>query len=172
MPNHVTNKLIFTAPNATEIVEAICTNGCIDFEKLVPSPPHVYRGSLSAVDEEDFPCNWKSWNCENWGTKWNAYSGNVEQDHYATVLTFDTAWSPPRPIMSAFANRFGIPFEHRYFDEGENFWGVDTWGSPSHGRPDSKPDGPICRIKKRDKVDADYVSLCLELKGYDPTREE
>ena len=167
MPNHVTNKLIFTAANATEIVKAICTDGCIDFEKLVPSPPHRYRGSLSSDDEEDFPWSWSRWNCENWGAKWNAYDGKVSQDGYATVLTFDTAWSPPRQIMAAFANRFGIPFEHRYFDEGENFWGVETWGVSKYGNPGD----PICRTSKRYKADADYVPLCLELLGFDPTKE-
>ena len=171
MPNHVTNKLIFTAPNATAIMLDICTDGCIDFEKLVPPSLQMYRGSLSAVDEEDFPCNWMTWHVENWGTKWNAYSGKVDYAGEVVMLTFDTAWSPPYPIMSAFANRFGIPFEHRYFDEGWNFWGVDVWNVSPHDKPDSKPGGPICRIQKRYKAEADFVPLCLELKGYDPTKD-
>ena len=126
MPNHVTNRIIFKGPQS--IVDAICTEHCIDFQKIVPFPVTMYRGDLSDGDSKDFPINWLSWGRENWGTKWNAYSGTVETTGDCHVLTFDTAWAPPFPVLAAFANIYQTPFEHRYAGEGEMIWGVDVWG--------------------------------------------
>ena len=160
MPNHVTNKVTFDAALSAEQVRTVCReDGCLDFEKLIPSPPHMYRGNLSSDDENDFPCNWLSWHRENWGTKWGAYDGSLTIEDGRVILKFDTAWSAPYPIMAALANKFGVPFEHRYFDEGHGFWGIDTWGTYD-------------RTKKKFKVQEDFIPLCIELKEYDPTKEE
>lgn len=167
MPNHVTNKLIFDASHVEAIKEGACTDGQFDFEKLIPSPPHMYRGNISAEDEQDFPINWNSWSRANWGTKWNAYNCNIEvmEDGKAS-LQFDTAWSVPYPVISAFANRFQIPFEHRYYDEGHNFWGVETWGKGT------LPGELILRTSKRKKLAADRNALCIELKSYSPDEDD
>ena len=166
MPNHVTHKVIFYSANAEEIFAAICVYGCIDFDKLVPRPPHVYNGDISQEDEKDFPCNGLSWQRENWGTKWNAYDGSTMVEGDKAIMTFDTAWSIPYPVMAAFCNRFNIPFEHRYFDEGSNFWGIEQWGTEKHGG------NRIARIVKRKSLDEDKVPLCIELKGYDPNSND
>lgn len=163
MPNHVTNKIVFTCENAREIAEKITTDGCFDFEKLIASPICKYNGNLSSEDEKDFNCNWMSWNRENWGTKWNAYSGNWVIARNTVTMIFDTAWSVPYPVISAFANSFKVPFEHRYFDEGHNFWGIEKW---------SDNRGVFCRESKDYKNNNNYRELCIELEGYDPDDEE
>lgn len=67
--------------------------------------------------------------------------------------------------MAAFCNRFQIPFEHRYFDEGYGFWGIEKWDRKQfYGNR-------IVRVSKSYKQEADFVPLCLELKGYDPMEE-
>ncbi len=167
MPNHVTNKLIFDAADADRVISYCCPDGKqIDFELLVPSPPHMYQACTTAEDEKDFPLNWRSWSCENWGTKWNAYGGSVVKENDGRVsIKFDTAWSLPRQIAAAIANRFKVAFEHRYFDEGHNFWGVETWGLERHG-------GAPGRLSHRKNASDDKKSLCIELKGYDPDAEE
>lgn len=166
MPNHVTNKIVFDVSQAEIVFGACCPDGKFDFKTLVPMPPHIYLGNLSAEDEKDFPCNWMSWSRENWGTKWNAYSCSCGANSEGAFIEFDTAWNAPYPIMAAFANRFKIAFEHRYFDEGHNFWGIENW---------SKADGEgglICRTSKRRSHADDKKPLCIELKGYDPDADD
>jgi hypothetical protein len=163
MPNHVTNKVTFAADQADRVFAVVIRDDGFDFNTLVPQPPNMYHGDLSSEDDKDFKVNWSNWNRENWGTKWGAYqcSHGIENDR--AFVKFDTAWSPPYPVMAAFCNRFQIPFEHRYFDEGENFWGIDTWGPSRWG------DHAIQRLEKRYNKKEDHDALAAELKGRDAT---
>ena len=75
MPNHVYNAIEIPLPehdNRAELVNGImgfCPGGRLDFNKLIPTPPHIYLGSTSGADERDFGKNtWYSWCRENWGT--------------------------------------------------------------------------------------------------------
>jgi len=162
MPNHVTNKLLFQPADGEKVIAVCCPDGqCFDFETLVPSPPHMYHGSVSKEEQEDFPLNWLDWCTENWGTKWNAYAGEIgtNDEDGRVFIQFDTAWSLPYPVLVALANKFNVAFEHRYFDEGHNFWGVEMW---SKGR----------RLTKRASDPKDKRPLCMELKGYDPDNKD
>lgn len=163
MPNYVTNRVTFAANKADEVFAIVIRDGRFDFETLVPSPPNMYHGNLSAEDQKDFPINWLKWSQENWGTKWNAGQSThgIAEDGRA-FIQFDTAWAPPYPVMAAFCNRFAIPFEHRYFDEGSCFWGIDTWGT---GVPFSAP-GSIQRVERRYKKSEDEEPLKRQLKSY------
>lgn len=163
MPNHVSHKLTFSADEAECVFTACCPDGKFDFNTLIPGPPHIYHGNLSAEDHQDFPLNWNTWNNANWGTKWNAYVSTCHVDGHNAIILFDTAWSVPYPVLAAFANKFGIPFEHRYFDEGHNFWGIEEWINER---------GVTYRNVKRASCAEDKNALCIELKGYDPDAEE
>jgi hypothetical protein len=44
--------------------------------------------------------NWYDWRIEKWGTKWNAYHQARSSDN---VVTFQTAWSAPLPVLAALA---------------------------------------------------------------------
>lgn len=165
MPNHVTNKILFAAKHATTVFPAVCPGGIFDFELLVASPPNMYRGHLSSEDDKDFRVNWGNWCVQNWGTKWNAYNCSTGFETDLAFITFDTAWAPPYPILAAFCNRFEIPFEHRWSDEGTNHWGVEMWDK-------DRDLDHIQRVSKRVDDEADKVRLCLELKGYDPSDED
>lgn len=155
MPNHIANRITFAADKAAEVFAVVIRGEGFDFETLVPSPPNMYHGDLSASDDEDFKVNWSNWNRENWGTKWNAYQGKHGVDKDVAFIEFQTAWAPPWPVMAAFCNLFQIPFEHRYFDEGENFWGIDTWGPSKWG------DKRIQRLEKRYNKPEDRRALAL-----------
>lgn len=168
MPNHVTNKIIFATEHAHAVFSRVIVDGRFDFESLVPPPPNMYRGSISLEDEKDFPVNCLSWQRQNWGTKWNAYDckNQFSDAEGKAVITFDTAWAPPYPVMAAFANVFQVPFEHRYFDEGGRFWGIEIWDA-------SRWNDRIHRKERRFSIEEDKKSLCIELKGYDPdSRDE
>lgn len=166
MPNNVTNKLIFADEHADKIISAVCDNGKnINFEKLIPPPSWMYMGSDHITYMDDFKCNWLSWSVENWGTKWNSYSGSINRKVEENCeIIFDTAWSPPFQAISAFANMFRIPFEHRYFDEGGFFWGSEKWGLNEFM--------VMQRLNIRKDKPEDKIKLCVELKGYDPSTQE
>lgn len=163
MPNYVTNKIIFPAEHAERVFAACCTDGNFDFEKIIPTPENMFRGHLSEEDRKANPVNWYDWCNSNWGTKWNAYDSSckVEGDH--AIISFDTAWSVPEPIIKAFAEKFLFPFELRYFDEGHNFWGITKY--------DVVTEMTVIQ-EKRESLEEDKISLCVELKGYNPETDE
>ena len=51
--------------------------------------------------EKEFGANnWYDWNCQNWGTKWNAYSyEEMEREAGLFKFTYQTAWDMPRPLL-------------------------------------------------------------------------
>ena len=46
--------------------------------------------------------DWYGWSIENWGTKWNACYGCLEEG----TLHFDTAWSPPLSIIGKLSQKY------------------------------------------------------------------
>lgn len=58
---------------------------------------------------------WYDWCIENWGTKWNAYSN--EQEDEDTII-FETAWSNPEPVMLKLSEMYPeATIEHWWADE-------------------------------------------------------
>lgn len=74
---------------------------------------------------------WYEWCIKNWGTKWNACDSWVEDD----IIHFDTAWSPPIPVLIALSkkypnNEFYLEFEDEC-EEGQKqiaFINGETYG--------------------------------------------
>ena len=62
--------------------------------------------------------SWWDWRVQNWGTKWNSYNEVIteEEDDYV-IYTFDTAWSPPEPIIFALREKFPDVSISAFFDE-------------------------------------------------------
>lgn len=59
--------------------------------------------------------SWYDWCRRNWGTKWNAY-GNSQTG--TDTITFETAWSPPEPIIAKLAEMYpDAEIEHWWADE-------------------------------------------------------
>lgn len=58
---------------------------------------------------------WYDWCCKHWGTKWNAYDAEDNDES----LYFETAWSCPAPIVRVLADSLpdGIDFLWEYADE-------------------------------------------------------
>lgn len=108
--------------------------GTIDFEKIIPMPKNIYRGSLGPEERQKYGNNnWYDWSVAHWGTKWNAYNAYGheilpvddidENDDY--VMTFETAWCAPHPAIKTLSEMYPeIEFEHLYFDEFLEFAGV------------------------------------------------
>jgi|GEM_PF-2046765 len=68
--------------------------------------------------------NWYEWCCAHWGTKWNACNseGNSPQETATmTIYSFDTAWSPPVPVIHALAAAYPkLTFRLDFTLEGES----------------------------------------------------
>ena len=58
--------------------------------------------------------DWYDWKCANHGTKWGACETEVNDN----VVTFDTAWSFPHPVIKKLSEMFpDVVFEYIYADE-------------------------------------------------------
>jgi len=140
MPNHVRNDLTIKGePHILrDIVEFMRGETPFDFNKLIQCPPilqEMHTGSteidgkqfdnwrvidgkevgLTAKEAKDLlakygATDWYDWCCENWGTKWNAYSVKKPKLTGKSLrFSFDTAWASPTPILQALANKFNVP---------------------------------------------------------------
>lgn len=131
MPNHITNEIIFRGVDATAqdaIIAKLCnSDGKVDFEILVPTPPNVWIGNVGQKHER-LGRNALDWSRENWGTKWNAYGHKpVERTDDTLTIIFDTAWSPPYPWLVAVFNTVKRDFDHNWLDEGASHGWTGTW---------------------------------------------
>ena len=153
MPNYCHNELYFNQKGALEAVIEFMGEK-FDFNKLIPYPQEFARRDADAetirvkygklwsertqADVDAERAEWErftetygstrdgfntggiEWCRENWGTKWNASDGRVEGDHIA----FNTAWSPPIPVIVALAKHFPqYTFHLEYFEQGAAFCG-------------------------------------------------
>ena len=112
MPNWCKNELVISgpAPELERFLNECLTVGQLDFERIVPIPEGA---------------DWFKFCCEHWGTKWNARETTLDHNGTRAVLTFDTAWSPPLPVVLAASRQFPtIRFELKYLELDNDFAGV------------------------------------------------
>lgn len=137
MPNYCYNTLIVSSDSNEEIKKFFLENRSFDnqedeedsflsFSKKVPKPD----------DEND----WYNWNCQNWGTKWDAI--DVELDNYYLAentlkkdfeigpnetelrYTFSTAWGPALVWLDTIAKKYpNLNFMNEYSEGGMDFYG-------------------------------------------------
>ena len=74
---------------------------------------------------------WYSWNCDNWGTKWDVCEQFIEDydldsDEYGRIVySFLTAWSPPEPFVEKLAKIYPeLNFFLRYEEPGIGYSGI------------------------------------------------
>lgn len=91
------------------------------------------RRALQAIEETGYP-SWYEWSIANWGTKWNSYDLSiVTEEPGRFVCRFDTAWSPPTPVLEKVAEMHPeLDFVVDGFDEG---WGFAIHGERKAGQP-------------------------------------
>ena len=117
MPNHVKNILKFNKKKYPNIFkELLNEKGNFDFNLIIPTPDNIYQGDLGEKERKLYgKNNWYDWNCENWGTKWNAYDNEQKENEIYNVIIFETAWSCPKPIIEELAKKYD--FMYYYADE-------------------------------------------------------
>jgi hypothetical protein len=58
--------------------------------------------------------HWYDWRIKNWGTKWGAYSQQLD----GNTIKFQTAWSTPQPVIKKLSELFpNVLFSVEYADE-------------------------------------------------------
>lgn len=125
MPNHIQNKLQFKGTKEqvraiklfirSDEIEKGHPRARMDFNKIIPShpdldissPPHTEAEKAKAMEniKKYGAPTWYEWACQNWGTKWNAYSTPDKRDRVDTIY-FQTAWSLPFPVILALSKKF------------------------------------------------------------------
>lgn len=126
MPNHVLNEVrLHGVP--LEACRALIAgeDRAIDFSVLVPLPINYWAGSVGRHHEEAFPGTHLEAARTEWGTKWNAYGldegrryVSVSEADGDTILTFQTAWAPPRGWIVALFNTLKCDITSKWLDEG------------------------------------------------------
>jgi len=100
------------------------------------------RDALHEQNEKDYGYpSWYEWCVDNWGTKWGIYDcwtleevSEVNPLEAIQTISFQTAWSPPIPILIKLSQLTGQPLRLSYYDEAWMFGGVTT----------AEPDGSSC----------------------------
>jgi hypothetical protein len=155
MPNWVYNSIHIDGDKekVTDLLELLAKpykgidNGEVNFLNLVAPPDEHWDAYncgpiASGSDAEKSPYNWYDWNTRYWGTKWNACGdggGVVEHTLPDGTLhahiRFDTAWSPPEPIINALAElvrRSGLTMNYSWEEE-QGFGAEYEWHISKHG---------------------------------------
>ena len=105
---------------------------CMDFSQFV-------RPTATELDlpysQHDLEIDGYHWQCQNWGTKWNACSADISQDigkHedgiFELIYTFDTAWSPiSQKLLDAMTGAFRcLEFVYQFSEGGMTFVGDNS----------------------------------------------
>ena len=106
-----------------------------DFNKIIPMPESlsITKPAQDKAEKKTYEENvkmyghgdWYDWACDKWGTKWNCSSTQIdnEEDNYLN-FSFNTAWSPPMPILYALSEKYPLlRFDTEYEEEGVGFAG-------------------------------------------------
>jgi hypothetical protein len=136
------------------------TEALFDFNRFAPYPPEwreMDRKNAAWWEQPDLsteppPSAYSRWGfawcVENWGTNSNAQNATIdrmtEEDGTLTAcISFDTAWSEPRPLILKASELFpDLEFELLYFEPLEDFTGTfrckagtetfSEWGECQH----------------------------------------
>ena len=146
--------------NALEVLEGKASMGPGgDYPNLTEEDLEEAKIHKSNIEKYSYG-NWYEWSCKNWGTKWNAYDGYVnEVSDECFQVSFCTAWSPPMPVIQKMGEKFPeLYIEMEYQEEGMGFAGT-TGYEPDLGFYDNE--GEII-----------YLSSCCNSNVNDDKHEE
>jgi hypothetical protein len=143
MPNWCNNSVFFRHDDPAQIDRLIeAFNAERLFTEFVPCPPALkaetpigedYNERVAAKEAANLAeyghKDWYSWSMENWGTKWDASTGewnDADRTNENQVgLSFDTAWQPP-VVFYEKMTELGFKVDAFYLEEGQGFVGKYT----------------------------------------------
>jgi len=131
MANHCANRIEIQGEAKDVAVVKKFLQGkdtCFDFNNILPMPEELENTLVPVPDPETFKNrrlrklygtdSWYDWKILHWGTKWNSFNGEIaDMDDEYLVYKFDTAWSPPEPVIHALREKFKDVSVSAFFDE-------------------------------------------------------
>lgn len=109
-------------------------DGCIGFNQIVPMPFQLGGEIVPAPNMPGLVFVSRAveeWRIEHWGTKHDVSKAETvfSRRWNKASFTFETAWSPPRPVIQALSSRFpGLVFELKYIDPAlDRCWGREIY---------------------------------------------
>ena len=88
----------------------------------------IEQAKIALENIKKYGCkDWYEWDINNWGTKWNFCDATVTEffEDGELVYHFETAWSPPIPVIIKMGEMFPqLRFELDYIEEGMAFKGT------------------------------------------------
>lgn len=110
----------------------------LDFNQFVPYPEKYAKQDELAVKDktgktkDGYNSGGREWCQTHWGTKWNAVDTEIEletntRENTTARISFDTAWSPPTPVILAMSKTHpALNFTLEYEEGGIGFRGTFT----------------------------------------------
>lgn len=96
-------------------------NGGLKFtmEELLPTPKNMLE------DTGVMPA-WYNWRVNNWGTKWDVDTHNIEENNGDSLqVSYNTAWSPNEPFVKYASEKYpNLKFKLTFEEPGMNFCGI------------------------------------------------
>jgi hypothetical protein len=98
----------------------------LDHNKFVPYSDKFKKLDEHPVEGKDgYNQGGYDWCLTNWGTKWGICDPTLNEGKRVLYYGFQTAWSPPLPIIRKMGQMFPeLTFRLKYFEGGMAFQGV------------------------------------------------
>ena len=134
MPNWCYNNLYITVENNKQLEKVIqgITNNSeqpFDFNRVIPMPEELEgTNAPNKLNPEEliakcgYP-DWYEWRVDNWGTKWNASESELTITKNHIEIRFQTAWSPPNPVIEKIGSKFPFAFITLDWEEESGYYG-------------------------------------------------
>jgi hypothetical protein len=117
VPNWCTNTMVVLGEpeRITALLEAVKSEQEVDgvieplsFERILPTPPSLLADETEAASASGEMPGWYEWRIEHWGTKWEVFGCDLEDQRALgrCVFSFETAWAPPEPVIEHLSRRF------------------------------------------------------------------
>ena len=78
-----------------------------------------FRSGLRFESTDVMDDRWYNWRVQNWGTKWDAYTMEIDDTDlpHGFEVNFETAWSPPEEVCNAIRDQFDDLSISWFYDE-------------------------------------------------------
>ena len=128
MPNWCTNRIGIYANDKKEIKEIKkllqSVDSVFDFNNILPMPKEFNEDKklteleTARLKKKYGAVGWHDWCVQNWGTKWDADDAKItSEEDFSVVYEFNTAWSPPAPLVFKIRSRFPKLKISAFYDE-------------------------------------------------------
>ena len=87
--------------------------------ELIIDKDKPFRSGLRFKSTDIMDDRWYNWRVQNWGTKWDAYTMEIDDTDmpHGFEVQFETAWSPPEEVCHAIREQFDDMSISWFYDE-------------------------------------------------------